>query len=229
MRRALGVERAEVGDARWWGPGAPVPGQRQLVAVDLGGGHDPIDGGAALAVLAGAAVEGHAAAEVPGHAAEAERAELAVDLAPGPLGADAGDVAVAAELGRVLGGVERAGAALRRCDRRDGRPRPGESGVEPMIGVVEDVDLAVDPHLVGDVDGRLEAQAHVAAAQVVVAAGRVSWRRALERQREGRAGDGDDVAVARRRVIAGVALAQVQLVEEVACAGGSSRRARRCG
>jgi hypothetical protein len=199
------------------------------VAVELGQRHQAVDGGATVAVGAVAVVVRDAAAEVPGHAAEAQRAELAVDLAPGALGADARQVAVLAHLGRILRLIEkrdrrRARQAVLRLavdpDQRIGR-RPHE-------GVVEHVDLRVHAHLVGHIQGRLQAQAQVRGAQALGAARerlgahRVGWR-AIERHRERRQSAGGlrgDAAVRderRRRLLhRRVALAEIEVVKVVA-------------
>ena len=87
-RRAIGIGAAGIGHAPGVARRSEIPGQGKLVAVDLGEGHDPIHCGAAVAVRAVALVEVHPTAKVPGHAAEAQGAELAVHLAPDPLGTD---------------------------------------------------------------------------------------------------------------------------------------------
>ena len=129
--RPVGIARSQIDETDVVALRPEIPGGGYLVAVDLGESQDPVDGGAPVAVHAASVVEGDAASEVPGHAPETDRPELAVHLAPGPLGADARDQAVDAYLGRVLGGVERperrsAGAIAGR------RALTRESGVEPM-------------------------------------------------------------------------------------------------
>src|SRR4029079_12684809 len=163
VRVAAGIVAAQRQLLRRRSLRAQVPGGRELVTVDGRQSHHAIDRRADVAVGARARVEEDAATPVPGHAAEADRAELAVDLRPGALGADAGYEAVLADLGRILRGrYELAGRAPRHAQRV---PGGGDGAVVTLDAgervrrrahdrVVEDVDLSEDADRVGHVQRR---------------------------------------------------------------------------
>ncbi len=232
LRQVVGVAAGIVASQRQLLRGrtlrSQIPGRHQLVAVDRRQSHDAIDGRADVAVGAVALVVEDAASPVPGHAAEADRSELGVHLCPGALGADAGDESVLPDLrgilvrrheihGRVAGRIDRVAGRRRAVVALDAGERVGRRSHDR---VVDDVDLGVHAHLIGDVERRLEAETRVRAADVLRGAvahapGRVTGRarpRAVDRRREGREAVLDPGDVGGH---GGVALPQEELVHVV--------------